>query len=213
MTTLLLIRHGESRANRSGLFAGHFNAELEDNGVMQAKLTAKYIAENYKVDKIYSSDLKRAHKTAACLSELLDIEIIPNKNLREINAGKWEGVKYSELTTIYPKEYDIWLNDIGNAGCVGGETVKQLGERIISTLTQIAEENNGKTIAVATHATPIRAFQTLVEYGTLEKMKDIPWVSNSSITVVQYSNGEWILVDISKDDHLGEIKTLLPSNV
>ena len=89
MTTLLLIRHGESMANRSGIFAGHFNAELEDNGVMQAKLTAKYIAENYKVDKIYSSDLIRAKSTAGIISEVifgknLNCEL---EGLREIDFG------------------------------------------------------------------------------------------------------------------------------
>ena len=58
-----MVRHGESEANRNEIFAGHFNADLEDKGLLQAQKTAEYIKENYKVDKVYSSDLKRAFKT------------------------------------------------------------------------------------------------------------------------------------------------------
>ena len=86
MTTLLLIRHGESEANRNRVFGGQINPDLQERGVMQAKLTAKFIAENYKVDKIYSSDLKRAYRTAQPLSYILNMEIKAEKRLREIYA-------------------------------------------------------------------------------------------------------------------------------
>ena len=52
MTTLILIRHGESEANRNNVFAGHINPDLQNKGLKQAERTAKYITENYKVDKI-----------------------------------------------------------------------------------------------------------------------------------------------------------------
>jgi bisphosphoglycerate-dependent phosphoglycerate mutase len=47
VTTLLLVRHGESEANRNEIFAGHFDADLENRGLMQAQKTAEYIKENY----------------------------------------------------------------------------------------------------------------------------------------------------------------------
>ena len=78
----------------------------------------------------------------------------------------------------------MWLSDIGNAVCSGGESVKELGARVMEALTDIAKKNSGKTVAVATHATPIRAAQTLIEYGDIGYMKDVPWVSNGSVTVL-----------------------------
>ena len=213
MTTLILIRHGESEANRQGIFAGHIDPDLQNKGLEQAKLTGKYIADNYKVDKIYTSDLKRAYKTAMCLAEILNMEVIQNKNLREINAGKWEGMKFNDLRVIYPDEYSMWVNHIGYSGCTGGETVRQLGDRIMSELTKIAEENNGKTVAIATHATPIRVAHSLIESGALDGMENIPWVSNASVTVLEYNNNEWKIIAVSKDEHLAELKTVLPSNV
>ena len=208
-----MIRHGESEANRQGIFAGQIDPDLQNKGLKQAELTAKYIIDNYEVDRIYSSDLQRAYKTAKCLAQMLDMEIIQDKNLREIYAGEWEGIKFNDLSVAYPKEYNIWLNHIGHSYCVGGESVKQLGDRIMSALTKIAQENDGKTVAIATHATPIRAAQSIIESGTIDEMENIPWVSNASITVFEYNNNAWKIIAVSKDEHLAELKTVLPSNV
>lgn len=213
MTTLILIRHGESVANRQDIFSGQIDIDLQNKGLEQAKLTGKYVAENYKVDKIYSSDLKRAYKTAVCLAQILDMEIIKDKNLREIDAGKWEGIKYDKLRAEYPKEFDMWVNHIGRAKCIGGESVSQLAERTMGVLTKIAQENEGKTVAIATHSTPIRAAQSIIESGTIEEMENIPWVSNASLTILEYENNKWKIVAVSKDEHLAELKTELPPNI
>lgn len=213
MTTLILIRHGESEANRQGIFAGQINPDLQDRGLKQAELTAKYIAENYKVDKIYSSDLIRAYKTAQSLGNILDMEIIKEPKLREIHGGKWEGMKFSELSGIYPKVYETWMNDIGNSACPEGENLRSMCVRIMDVLTEIARENDGKTVAIATHATPIRIIQTMIQKGTLNEMSAVPWVSNASVTVVEYSDNKWDIKLVSEDKHLAELITKLPDNV
>lgn len=213
MTTLILVRHGESEANLNGIFAGQYDAELSEKGLEQAKMTAKYVTSRYKIDKVYASDLKRAYKTGKCVADLLEIEPVPNRDLREISAGSWDGKRFSDIAAMYRSDYDVWLSDIGNAKCTDGESVGKLGKRIMRTLTQIAESNDGKTVLVATHATPIRVMQTLVCCGSLEKMKDIRWVSNASVSVFEYDNGCWSIASIGADAHLAELKTSLPENV
>lgn len=212
MTTLLLIRHGESEANRQKIFGGQINPDLEPEGLWQAKMTAGYIAENYKVDKIYASDLTRAYKTGLALGELLKMEVVPDKNLREINGGDWEGKYFSDLPKLYPEEFNIWLSDIGISCPTKGEAVRDMGERIMAELTKIAKENEGKTVAIATHATPIRAAMSIIETGGVEKMASIPFVSNASVTELQY-DGNWRILRAGIDEHLGRLKTALPANV
>lgn len=212
MTKLILIRHGESEANAKGIFAGQINPDLEKKGLDQAKLTAKHIAGNYKVDKIYSSDLQRAYKTALCLADITGLEVEKNQNLREIFAGDWEGLTFEQLQKKYPDEYGVWMNHIGKARCAGGESVAELGNRVMEVLTKIAKDNEGKTVAVATHATPIRVMQSLVETGGLDEMENIPWVSNASVNIFEY-DGNWKIVSLSLDSHLAELKTVLPKNV
>ncbi|MBO5454246.1 MAG: histidine phosphatase family protein [Clostridia bacterium] len=213
MTTLLLVRHGQSVANLETRFVGHIDADLTDTGMLQAKETAKFIAENYKVSKVYASDLKRAYKTGKAVSDLLGVEIIGNKNLREIYAGNWEGNKFDDLAVIYKEQYGLWLSDIGKAAPENGETVKELGDRIYAELNEIATQNDGKTIVIATHATPVRVMQSLVQTGSLDGMKNIPWVSNASVTELFFDNGLFHFGKISQDNHLGDLKTYFAKNV
>lgn len=213
MMTLLLIRHGQSETNLEEIFSGQIDPALTDLGLKQAELTSKYVADNYKVDKIYSSDLQRAFNTAKPLAKILGKDIIKEENLREIDAGKWEGVKFSELKEKYKEEFGTWLNDMGKAKCTGGESIKEMGQRIYSALTEIAEENDGKTVAVTIHSTPIRAFESFIETGGFDEMQNIPWVSNASVSVFSYSDKAWKVVSISEDAHLGSLKSELPTNV
>ena len=213
MTTILMIRHGESEANRNKVFAGNLDADLQHRGEKQAEKTAEFIAKSYKVDKIYASDLKRAFKTGKAIADRLSMDLVPDVRLREINAGDWEGETFDDLEKKYPKEYTIWLTDLGNARCFGGESTRELGERILGALTDIAEQNEGKTVVIATHATPVRAMQTYCIYGDFGRMQDVKWVSNASVSEFFFENGSFSCGKISQDEHLCELRTVLAANV
>lgn len=207
MTKLILIRHGESVANRNHIFAGHTDVELEEKGIKQAELTAKYVRENFKVDRVYASDLKRAFETGKKVADLFGLEVISDPGCREIYGGRWEGVSVEELKEKYKGTYvDTWRGDISKAEPDGGEAVAQLAERIYKHFTEIAEENPGKTVVIATHATPVRAMQSLVLTGGLEKMKDIPWPPNASVTVMEYEKGKFKCTLVSEATHLTELE-------
>lgn len=214
MTRLILIRHGQSIANLERVYAGHTDIDLSQLGLMQAQKTAEYVTEKYKIDKIYASDLKRAYNTAKPISERLGIEIIPDQRLREIFAGEWEGLKFDYLMEAYKEEYaNLWKNDIGKARCPGGESTKELAERILARLKEIATENEGKTVVIATHATPIRSMQCLWQGMSFDEMKDVPWASNASVTEAIYEDGEFSLVFAGYDEHLKDLVSQLPANV
>jgi broad specificity phosphatase PhoE len=213
MTKLILIRHGQSKANLDGRFVGHIDAPLSDLGQKQAEASAKYVAENYKVDAVYASDLKRAYYTGKAVADLIGKEVIKEKNLREIYAGKWEGEKFDELLLKFPKSYGLWLENIGKSIPEDGESVEELQNRIVSAVKKIAKENDGKTVVIATHATPIRVFETFAKGKTLDEMQDIPWVSNASVSVVNFNGEKFICEETGYDAHLGSMKTALPKNV
>jgi broad specificity phosphatase PhoE len=62
MTTLLLVRHGETDWNRDGRWQGGSDTELNDLGREQARALAGEL--NGGIDVVYSSDLARARETA-----------------------------------------------------------------------------------------------------------------------------------------------------
>lgn len=214
MTRLLFIRHGQSESNLAGAFTGHTDVALTDLGRRQAEATADYIVSHYPVDAVYASDLQRAYNTGKAVADRLNLTVQPHQGLREIFAGEWEGMPFAYLLTAYPESFaGTWRNDVGNSACDGGESVAQLQQRVSTAAREIAEANNGRTVVIATHATPIRAMECLCQGKPLSQMKDIPWVANASITEIHYENGVFTEVISSYDKHLGSMVSTLPKNV
>src|SRR3712207_9239829 len=64
---LVLIRHGQSTANATGVWQGQLDFPLSEEGRRQARLTGRALAgESF--DGIYSSPLSRAFETAEIIS-------------------------------------------------------------------------------------------------------------------------------------------------
>ncbi len=213
MTTILLVRHGESAANRDNVFAGNYDAELLPRGYEQARLTAQYIKENFAVDAVYSSDLSRAYNTALCIAGELDLPVTADRRFREIDAGVWDGVAFKQIIKDYPQEFQAWVSDIGHSVCPGGENIQELGERIMSALCERARENDRKTIVIASHATSVRVAYALAKYGKACDMEKLSWPSNASVSVLYYDNGIWNTGEYSIDGHMADIRTALPETV
>jgi hypothetical protein len=86
MTTFIFVRHGESETNRTKKFAGQANPSLTEKGLRQAEQMAQWLAANYCVDHIYSSDLLRAYQTADAFAKRTGGKVLENAAFREINA-------------------------------------------------------------------------------------------------------------------------------
>ena len=211
-TTLILVRHGESEANQRDAFLGHYDLPLTDRGLAQAELAAKYLS-GLGADAIYSSDLRRAHQTANCTASILGLPVTTDPNLREVDAGEWDNLTFAELLEKYPETFGLWATDIGNAGCDGGETVKQLRLRVMGGLTYIARANRGKKVLVFCHGTPIRIAGCIGQGMAIEQLKDVPWAANGSATTLEYENGTFRLVEYRRDDYMGALVTKLPEGV
>ena len=213
MTRVLFIRHGESESNILGTFTGQIDAPLSELGHTQAECTAGFILENYRVDAVYSSDLSRAYDTGLHTAQKLGLQVQPDKRLREIHGGQWQNMRFSELSSTHPEEYALWQQDIGNSRCPGGESVAELADRVWECVMDICRENPEKTVLIASHATPVRTIQWHASGKPLSYMKEIPWVSNASVSEFVYENGILTPVKVSQDAHLAGMKTNLPSNI
>lgn len=203
-TNIYLIRHGQSEGNLYDLFLGHTDLDLTDLGKKQAKRVTTYF-KNIAIDAIFSSDLKRAYHTACPLAEMKGLPITKCEKMREIFAGEWEGKVFSEIREKYPMG-DIWWNDTGNARPTGGESVAELQIRILAEVSRLAKENEGKTICIFTHFTPIYALRTAWAGVPVSEMKNMPKPSNASVTHVVYENGVFSeLVEYANNAYLGDL--------
>lgn len=216
MTRLIFIRHGQSVANAEGRFAGHTDVDLTQIGYAQAESAAQYIASREKIDKIYSSDLKRAHNTALPASRLLGLPINDVEGLREICAGDWEGRLVSEIQVEYEKDFYAWRNDYSHARCTGGESVEELYLRVVPFVKTIARENDGLTLLLASHASPIRAIDCNSRGYDWDRMSDVPFVKNSAFTIFNYDSDTdgFTLIERDVIDHLDpSLVTFIPTGL
>lgn len=211
-TKIIMVRHGFSLANEADKFAGHWDIDLTELGKKQAEMAGKYF-KNHPVDVLYSSDLLRAYHTAEPISKALGLPIHTDKGLREIKAGEWEQIDFDDMAIRHPEETAVWLGDIGRSSCPGGETVKELSARVVATVRRIAEQHDGQTVCITTHATPIRAVTTEAAGVPVEEMKKIPWAANASLNVFEYENGRFKAIELDIVEHLGDLLTKLPANV
>ena len=204
MTRLILIRHGESEFNLEGKYTGQLDAPLTETGVAQAAVTAEYILKNYQINKVYSSDLSRAVNTAKPIAEPLGLEIKTDARLREIYAGKWQGLYFEDVKTIYKEEYDLYKSDKIKYTTLGGEGMSDVMKRMLEAVTEIAEENDGKTVLISTHNGPLMTLMVPLLNVTLNETYSVP---NNSITEAEYENGKFKLIKLGYSDHLGSLIT------
>jgi len=150
MTYLYLIRHGETDWNVERRWQGHADVPLNERGLQQSAHIAQQLA-GAGLTAIYSSDLQRALDTARALSAATGLPVQTDPRLREINQGEWQGLLAEDVEARYG---DILrrrrLNPL-DAGPPGGETVKQVLDRVIAAIDEIRRHHPLERVAVVSH--------------------------------------------------------------
>ena len=148
---LFLVRHGKTKWNIEGRYQGVTNTNLTSEGVQQAKLSASYLSK-VKFSSIYSSPLGRAVETAEAFKKVLKKGYVIRENLKEINFGKWEGLKFDEINERYNYDYQNWLKDPYSNPPTDGESFIALTKRALGELRRIFEENpDNSNILIISH--------------------------------------------------------------
>jgi broad specificity phosphatase PhoE len=144
VTTLLLVRHGETDWNADGRLQGHTDRPLSEFGRRQARQLAGEL-EAEELEAIYSSDLARARETAEIVGERLRLQVELDPDLREKDWGTWEGLNAVERDRV-----DFV-----------GESTEAHQARTLRALQRISKRHGGDAhVLVVTHGGSIRRAQT-----------------------------------------------------
>ncbi|MBP3596120.1 MAG: histidine phosphatase family protein [Clostridia bacterium] len=202
-TKIIIVRHAECFGNIENKLSGITDFELTLTGMVQIKKLASRL-EDEKIEKIYSSPLKRAKKTANGIAEKLNItNIIENENLIEINYGECDGMTWEEIDDKYPKIRGEWKEkNHYPIGIPGQEPYADLQKRITNEIIKLANENLGKTICIVSHGIAIGSFMCYVHGLPFEKVNEIPAISNTGVNILEYENGEFKIIIEADDSHL-----------
>ncbi len=197
-TTLILIRHGQTDWGQQRRYCSFTNIELNAAGKSQADKLSQRLGREV-IDKIYSSDIKRAYQFAGLILKNPSIEKL--KSFREVDFGHFEGLTHHEIMDKYSGVYQNWLNNPYDVNIPGGESLKDLAKRVRGSLEEILSLNSGLTIAICTHAGPIRVILSDAQGLGLDKIWQVK-VDCASLSRVEFINGKAKVIAVNDIGHL-----------
>lgn len=210
MVTVYIIRHCEAEGNVLGVFQGSSDFDISRLGESQLKFLSERFRDIH-IDRVYSSPLIRAYKTALAVAKPHGLEVIADNELREINGGIIEGMKLSDIFVNYPDLEYKWQHEFQNFAPENGEAIRDAYRRIWQAVSRIAKENHGKTIAIASHGGVIRSLICRLVEGDIEKIGNVRFSTNTAVTKIIFDdNGVPSVCFVNDDSHLP--RELLPAS-
>ena len=203
MNKLVLLRHGQSQWNLENRFTGWKDVPLTEKGINEANNAGHLLKKhNIKIDKVFSSVLERANKTAEIAIKASEIENLhkngkliyeKDQKLNERDYGDLVGLNKAETADKFGKEQvHIWRRSYDTPP-PNGESLKDVVERVSPYFTEIIEPHilNKKNILIAAHGNSLRAIMIKVGMYKPEEISSIELPTGSPLCL-DYQNGKLI---------------------
>jgi broad specificity phosphatase PhoE len=150
MTTVYLVRHGQTAWNREEVFRGRADIALNETGREEALLAGQYL-KRVAVNAIYSSPLSRAVETAEVIARYQDKKVLISDGLIDIDFGQWQGVSHEVVMERYGELYRQWKDNPHMVRFPGGETLEEVRERALRAVDEILLEHVDETLVMVSH--------------------------------------------------------------
>lgn len=187
MTEIYMVRHCEAIGNVKRLFQGSSDFDISETGAKQLEYLRERF-KNIKLDKVYTSPLIRARKTALAVIGDRDLQPIDEKGLIELDGGIVEGKPFIETFNSIPGLADTWDNHPEDFAPEGGEKMRDAYERIWNTVKKIAAQNAGKTVACTTHGGVTRCLLCRLLKGDITRLSEMPWSENTAVSLLRFDD-------------------------
>lgn len=193
---IYLIRHGETDWNKIKRLQGITDIPLNAYGIELAEKTAEGL-KDIPFDRIYTSPLIRAYKTAEIIRGGRPIEIIPTQGLLEISFGDYEGLTYLPEKYNIPKPgFRKFFDDPEHYDTPpNGESLQHLRERTSSFVRGIMDDpaNENLTILMAAHGAAIRGILSGLQNLPVSQFWSGPVHKNCGVTKIHAEHGNFVI--------------------
>lgn len=149
MIELWIVRHGQTDWNVEGRYQGQTDIPLNQTGQQQAQQLAESLPALH-FAAIYTSDLTRAHTTAKIIADRIGLSPIPDRRLREMSHGDWEGCLVRDKIHRLPDGSDPPVTP-GISNALGGESILQVAERAAHFANEVATLYPAQRVLIVTH--------------------------------------------------------------
>lgn len=174
-----LLRHGESLRNVKHIascWPEKIRCPLTVEGRKQIKTSAEKL-KNENIDLIFYSDLLRTKQTAEIVTKYLKIKMRPDKRLREIGVGIFNGKPINDIVEFWSKEgnlsfIDYYTNRFKLAP-PRGENYTEVEDRMRDFLEDTEKKFQGKNILIVSHSRPITLIEKVVHHYSMKEFAEI----------------------------------------
>lgn len=196
MAQVILIRHGESDANVSGVWQGRGESELTADGQAQAARLAERL--HHFSGRVYASPLARAQATADALGRPYETVV----GLAEIDLGEWDGLTFAQVEEEFAEGLRRVLAGEDLPFGRTGERFTEFSERVWVTLQRLLEHvQNGETAIAITHGGVVDAVMARL-VGWRDGNRTYSHPANTSLTTISDRRGRIRLVSYNDTHHL-----------
>ena len=204
MTSIYLVRHGQTAWNKEEIFRGRTDVPLNEVGLREAAFAGGYLRE-VEIHAIYSSPLARAWETAKRIAEFHNLEVLPLDGIIDISFGRWEGHSLQEIRNTDRELYRQWREEPHQVRLPGGEGLDEVRVRAMAALDEVIQLHPRKTIVLVSH----RVVNKVIICGVLGLDNSHFWQITqdpTAINLIQYKNGKYILSLMNETCHLKPLK-------
>ncbi|MPY98137.1 MAG: histidine phosphatase family protein [Actinophytocola sp.] len=205
MTTLYLLRHGETPFHDGNRYCGRTDVPLTEAGEAQARQLADWAA-HVGLDAVYSSPLVRAIRTAEPAARAAGLPLHVDDRLIELDFGEAEGLTSREMAQRWPERRAVFERDPVANPLPGGEDPRAAITRATAAVSDIAGRHPGDTVLAVCHSTLLRLVTcALIGIDPANYRREFPTVHNVSGAVLTHAHGTWRLAAfnpaLQPDDH------------
>lgn len=200
---IILVRHGQTDANKEGRFQGASDAPLNNLGLSQAEALARRLSSE-PLDAVYSSPQARAMHTASPIARTHSLAIDTVQDLRELDIGELDGLHGPDLKERYPHILEQWRANVGALTMPGGESIVGLQKRAWNAILHIRDNHPEGTVVAVSHNFAIQSILLKALGMDLRNFQRIRQ-DLAAITELDFTNGEPVLRSLNDRCHLSGI--------
>lgn len=185
ITTLYLVRHGQTIWHAENRYTGSSDIALTPEGEEEARRLSGW-AKTARPDTVYSSPLERARRTAEPSAQALGLDVVEHPDLREVDFGQGEGLTRDEMAERFPEALDAFLRAPAEHPLPEGERGLDAIARARPVIDSIVEEHRGGSALVVVHSTLLRLLLCdLLDLEPNRYRSLFPRVVNCAVTTVE----------------------------
>jgi phosphoserine phosphatase len=201
MTTVVLVRHGHVPGIDPPTFRGRSDIGLTERGILEARITAQWIAQCWRPAIVYTSPRRRCIDTGSFIARRCNVPMESLSFLDDLDYGRWQSRTHEDIERDFPRMYERWRRAPHLMRFPEGESLQDLVARAADALRWAEQRHATQTIVMVGHDSLNRALlmhilgQPLSSYWTIAQ-------APCAINEISITTDQPVVLSVNQTVHL-----------